>query len=131
MQSRPILAKSSGALSSSPPWCDTSDDTMVRHKRRWLLLRVESTDDVLSSTDPRNEDNFPSRKDLNRVIRDTMTECFGVSATAIANDTQGTEQLYVPSGRQISRDYYCSHWNFLSCSQTHKSAFAIPSQEWP
>ena len=55
---------------------------MVRHKRRWLLVRIESSE---------NED-FPSRSELAQKIRDTMLECFGTASVGIADNTKGISQ---------------------------------------
>jgi hypothetical protein len=76
------------------------DSTMVRHKTRWLLVRIDFADDLrgLSSVkwdadskrkgEP-TDDDYPSKKDLAKVIRNSVIACSGVAASGAALDTQG------------------------------------------
>ena len=54
---------------------------MVRLKRRWLLVRVDSGKS--------KEDDFPTRNELSRAIRENLLDCFGDASVGTANETRG------------------------------------------
>jgi hypothetical protein len=72
---------------------------MVRHKTRWLLVRIDFADDLQglgiikwdSDSKKKGEptDEYPSKKDLAKVIRNSVVACSGVAASGAALDTQG------------------------------------------
>jgi hypothetical protein len=73
---------------------------MVRHKQRWLLVRIDFADDVQGLGGGRfdsgnkikgapTDDDYPSKKDLAKVIRSSAIACSGVAASGAALDTQG------------------------------------------
>jgi hypothetical protein len=79
---------------------------MVRHKARWMLVRVDFEDNLTSSTCTkdielsweeyllevkRKEESFPSRKDITIAIRDGVLANFGVAASAAACETHGED----------------------------------------
>jgi hypothetical protein len=81
---------------------------MVRHKTRWLLVRIDFADDLQglgsvkwdSDSKRKGEptDDYPSKKDLAKVIRNSVIACSGVAASGAALDTQGkTISLFIRS----------------------------------
>lgn len=64
---------------------------MVRHKNRWLLVKVELADDIRKNktlsvgTSP---ELFPSKKEFTTRLRRTITWCFGVAGEGPSHDTQ-------------------------------------------
>jgi hypothetical protein len=74
---------------------------MVRHKTRWLLVRLDFEPNVLKQTSDgdgrsrkrRREDDDGSlgltKKDLAQCIRDSIASCFGISAAGVSQDVQG------------------------------------------
>jgi hypothetical protein len=63
---------------------------MVRLKRRWLLVRIESKFDMLSNRSEAT--TFPTKNELNRFLRDALVEYFGVACSSDASETQGTSR---------------------------------------
>lgn len=79
---------------------------MVRHKTRWLLVRIEFEDCIhrpeVKSSHENDSIDFPSRKELAKEIRNSVSACGGVAASGAAFDTQGKRR--VPTvGVQINR----------------------------
>lgn len=79
---------------------------MVRHKTRWLLVRLVFERDVLKQTNSdgshkrrRDEDDSSSagltKKDLSQSIRDSISSSFGIAASGIAQDVQGMSVVSV------------------------------------
>jgi hypothetical protein len=66
---------------------------MVRHKTRWLLVRIDFADDLQGKGAP--TDDYPSKKDLAKVIRSSAIACSGVAASGAALDTQGKTFFFV------------------------------------
>jgi hypothetical protein len=72
---------------------------MVRHKQRWLLVRIDFeadlkglvSDKLDTATKKKGEttDDYPSKKELAKVIRNSVVACSGVAASGAALDTQG------------------------------------------
>lgn len=66
---------------------------MVRHKNRWLLVRVELDDDIRNnnqqmSVGSSSLDLFPSKKEFMARLRRTVTWCYGIAGEGPACDTQ-------------------------------------------
>ena len=64
---------------------------MVRHKNRWLLVKVELADDIRSNKRPSvgsSSDLFPSKKEFTIRLRRTIGWCFGIAGEGPACDTQ-------------------------------------------
>jgi hypothetical protein len=61
---------------------------MVRIKTRWLLVRIDYVD-ALSYNGVVNGENFPSKNELARVLRDNLIQCSGIVCSGAALDTQG------------------------------------------
>jgi RNase P/RNase MRP subunit POP5 len=72
---------------------------MVRHKTRWLLVRLEFDPDVIGRRDEGDSRNKRRRveddgaeltkKDLAQCIRECISSSFGVAASGAAQDVQG------------------------------------------
>jgi hypothetical protein len=72
---------------------------MVRHKTRWLLVRLEFDSDVIGRRDEDDSRNKGRRveedgagltkKDLAQCIRECISSSFGVAACGAAQDVQG------------------------------------------
>lgn len=80
-----VYYKSIGEILNATTW------KMVRHKNRWLLVKVELTDDIRNNngcTTSSSEDSFPSKKEFTTRLRRTVAWCFGIVAEGPACDTQ-------------------------------------------
>jgi hypothetical protein len=72
---------------------------MVRHKTRWLLVRLDFEHNVLrlpedgANRKRRRQDDDSgtglTKKDLAKCIRDSVASSFGIAASGIAQDIQG------------------------------------------
>jgi hypothetical protein len=67
---------------------------MVRIKTRWLLVRIDYAHHMNANDDDNTDDveNFPSKNELARVIRDSIVQCSGITLSGVASDTQGMNQ---------------------------------------
>mmetsp|Transcript_29536 Transcript_29536/g.53413 ORF Transcript_29536/g.53413 Transcript_29536/m.53413 type:complete len:162 (-) Transcript_29536:69-554(-) len=82
---------------------------MVRHKTRWLLLRLDFEHNVLRLPEVganrkrrrRDDDSGTglTKKDLAKCIRDSVASSFGIAASGIAQDLQ--VRLYDESSRLV------------------------------
>lgn len=74
---------------------------MVRHKTRWLLVRLEFDSDIMGKRDEGDSRNRNkgwrveedgaglTKKDLAQCIRECISSSFGVAASGLAQDVQG------------------------------------------
>ena len=60
---------------------------MVRHKNRWLLVKVELADEIRNGGSSKSS-NFPSKKEFTNRLRKTISWCFGIAGEVPACDTQ-------------------------------------------
>jgi hypothetical protein len=68
------------------------EQTMVRLKTRWLLVRIVTSDDGKRSTSGSSgpSPNYDvTKKELAKSIKESLEQCFGVAASAAALDLQG------------------------------------------
>jgi hypothetical protein len=65
---------------------------MVRIKTRWLLVRIDYDHTMTDDDNTDDVDNFPSKNELARVIRDSIVHCSGITLSGVASDTQGMNQ---------------------------------------
>jgi hypothetical protein len=61
---------------------------MVRHKTRWLLVKLDFREDI-KNKNKTIETEFPSKKEISFYIRQNVSSCFGIAADGAALDTQG------------------------------------------
>lgn len=71
---------------------------MVRHKTRWLLVRLDFNSDVAIDNNKTGSHNnksdhklsiFPSKNELTSQLRQNIVSHFGLVADSVAMDTQG------------------------------------------
>ena len=63
---------------------------MVRHKNRWLLVKVELADEIRTNEKKKSSSSngFPSKKEFHGRLRKTISWCFGIAGEVPACDTQ-------------------------------------------
>ncbi len=62
---------------------------MVRHKNRWLLVKVELADEIRNGGPSKSSNSsFPSKKEFTNRLRKTISWCFGIAGEVPACDTQ-------------------------------------------
>jgi hypothetical protein len=74
---------------------------MVRHKSRWLLVTIETEDQVknLIPSPPQKQDSSPSllraidKSGIFHAISNTMQHAFGVAVAGIIEDIQGAQLI--------------------------------------
>jgi hypothetical protein len=75
---------------------------MVRHKARWLLLKIEFVKDLMTKSDIASDNttsittevdydaaNMISSKDISLAIRDLVSSAFGIAGIGIIEGLQG------------------------------------------
>ena len=75
---------------------------MVRHKVRWMIVRLDFEEDIRSSPnktsasskevdggDSHSEALFPTKPEIYATLKSHLIQCFGVVAEAAAMDLQG------------------------------------------
>lgn len=60
---------------------------MVRHKNRWLLVKIELADEIRTN-EKKSSSGFPSKKEFHGRLRKTISWCFGIAGEVPACDTQ-------------------------------------------
>jgi RNase P/RNase MRP subunit POP5 len=82
---------------------------MVRHKTRWLLVKVDFEVDV-RKRNSKPIDYFPSKKEVAQSIRESILSCFGTAAEGAAFDTQGMSRCFLL--------YFVIAFNSKHCTQS-------------
>ena len=106
---------------------------MVRHKNRWLLVKIELADDIRknqqqsSTRYTSSSDLFPSKKEFASRLRRTVGWCFGIAGEGPASDTQ--LRFYDPSTQlavvRVPRKYCDMIRSSLTLLLTRKQLLSI------
>jgi hypothetical protein len=71
---------------------------MVRHKVRWMIVRLDFEEHVRGGGDNRHQRQqsiatFPTKQEVYSTFRNNLVQCFGIVAEGAAMDVQGKKLL--------------------------------------
>ena len=75
--------------------CQKQHSNMVRHKTRWLLVRLDFEGDIrFSKKKVHPSSSFPSKKDVAHSLRENIRSCFGLASEGAASFLQGRRSWF-------------------------------------